>query len=369
MRILLTGGGSGGHAIPIVAVVKALNSQLSAKPQYLWIGSKKSVEGELAEQNAIKFKAVLVGKWRRYFSLDNFLDLFKIPLGVVQSFFIVRKFKPNVIFSKGGFASVPAVIAGKFLKVPIITHESDLIPGLANKINAYFADSIAYTFPGTEKHFPNKNTIRTGNPIRSEIITGDRARAQQTCKLNDELPVVLLIGGSQGAQLLNSVLVKSLSKLLEKYQVIHICGREKVGQVKEELKDLDIDQSRYHLSPFMSGQDLGDVLRLASLIITRAGSNSLNEIAAVGKPAIVIPARSAVLGEHQKINARYFGERGAIVVIQEPSLSPRVLIKEINRILTNPGIRENMSKQAKGLANMEAAGKLATEIIKLAKRR
>ena len=367
MRILLTGGGSGGHAVPIVAVVKALNNRLSTKPQYLWIGSKKGIEADFAQQNNIKFKAVLVGKWRRYFSWDNFLDLFKIPLGVIQSFFVVLNFKADVIFSKGGFASVPAVIAGKILSIPIITHESDLSPGLANKINAYFADLIAYTFPGTEKHFPGKNTIRTSSPLRTEILAGDRVRAQKTFSLNNESPVVLLIGGSQGAQLLNDVLVESLTRLLERYQVIHVCGNDKIDKVKQEIEKLEIDPTRYYLTSFLSGQDLGDAFKLASLVVTRAGSNTLNEIMVVGKPAIVVPIRSAVLGEHQNINARYFGERGAAVVIQEPSLSSRVLIKEINRILTNPGIKENMTKRAKGLAEVEAADKLATEIIRLGK--
>lgn len=364
MRIVLTGGGSGGHAMPIVAVVEALNEQsFSSRPDYLWIGSKKGLERKLAASVNLPFKSILTGKLRRYFSLLNIVDVCKIPLGIIQSFFIIKKFKPDVVFSKGGYVSVPVVVAAKVLDVSIITHESDIIAGLANRIIARLADRVAVSFARSQKEFANKNVIVTGNPLRREILAGQEDRARENFGLPENKPVVLFMGGSQGAIKLNNLLSEILPSLLENYQVLHVCGRDNYDSLKAEA----INSDRYCLKSFLSAEEMGDALALADLVITRAGINTLNEIAAWGKPAIIVPIDRSVLGEHQEVNARYFSEAGAAAVLPDNILTAGSLTSKIKEILSDSAKCKNYSRKMSRLAHREAAARIADQILALAR--
>ncbi|NQV13167.1 MAG: undecaprenyldiphospho-muramoylpentapeptide beta-N-acetylglucosaminyltransferase [Parcubacteria group bacterium] len=367
MRILLTGGGTGGHVMPVLAVVKAINDILPAEPQYLWVGSRRGLEGKLAAANKIPFKSVATGKLRRYFSFFNIIDVCKIPLGMIQSFFVIGKFGPDVIFSKGGYVSVPVVVAGWLWRAPIITHESDIIPGLANKIIARLARKIAVSFPRTGQYFSGRRVLVTGNPLRAEILAGNKVRAREKFNLAGEKPVILVVGGSQGAQKLNKVLLETLPRLLENYQVLHVCGQDNYQSVRRQVKEAGLEQKGYSLQSFLSAQAMGDALALADLVITRAGINTLNEIAAWGKPALIVPIGREVLGEHQEVNAKYFREAGAAAVLPDSEVGAERLVKEINDILANDDRRQDLGRKMAKLAHREAAEKLADQIIALAR--
>ena len=353
--------------MPVVAVVKTLNSQLPTPPDYLWVGSYRGLEEKVAAENNIPFTSVLTGKLRRYFSLYNIIDIYKIPLGVIQSFFVVRKFKPDVVFSKGGYVSVPVVIASWLLRRPIITHESDIIPGLANKIIARLAQKIAVSFPSTGQYFDDRKVLVTGNPLRAEILAGDQARAREKFNLLSDKPVILVVGGSQGARKLNEILVEVLPQLLENYQVLHVCGQDNYQLVQTQVKEVGLKQVGYCLQSFLSAPAMGDALALADLVITRAGINTLNEIAAWGKPALIVPIGSAVLGEHQEVNAKYFREAGAAVVLPNSEIKAEHLRKEVNDIFSNDSRRQDLKRKMAKLAHREAAEKLADQIIALAR--
>ncbi|MFH2105251.1 MAG: glycosyltransferase, partial [Parcubacteria group bacterium] len=257
MRILLTGGGTGGHVMPVLAVAKAINDILPAEPQYLWVGSRQGLEGKLAVANKIPFKSVATGKLRRYCSFFNIIDVCKIPLGIIQSIFVIGKFRPDVIFSKGGYVSIPVVVAGWLWRAPIITHESDIIPGLANKIIARLAQKIAVSFPQTGQYFSGRRVIVTGNPLRAEILAGDQARARDKFNLLSDKPVILVVGGSQGARKFNEILLEALPQLFENYQVLHVCGQDNYQSVQMQVKESGLERKGYCLQSFLSAPAMG----------------------------------------------------------------------------------------------------------------
>ncbi len=364
MKILLAGGGTGGHIMPILATVKQI-IRINPETQFLWIGTKKGPEARIARDNKIEFKAVLAGKMRRYVSFWNLVDLIKLPLGVVQAYFKVKKFKPDVCFSKGGYVSVPTVLACHHFKIPVLLHESDIIAGKSNLFMAKYANKIALGFEEGKQSFKDysNKVVITGNPVRDEILSANRENGLKDFKLNNNKPVLLIMGGSQGAQRINELIGQVLPKFLEKWQIIHLVGPEHGNQILGNLGALEND---YHVFKFLDGKKMGEALAVATLIVSRSGANSLAEIAALGRPAILIPYPHSA-GDHQKINADIYAKNNAAIVLDEKDLTPEKLLKEINNLLIDKGKLEKLQLAMLKMSNKEANSKLTTEILALAK--
>ena len=282
LSIVFTGGGTAGHVTPNLALINAFKEDGWSID---YVGSANGIEKQMIEAIGVPFHAVSSGKLRRYFSLKNILDPFKIIAGVMQSFCLFHKLKPDVVFSKGGFVAFPVVVGAWLNRIPIIAHESDMSPGLANRLSFPFVNKICLTFDAAKKHFKNQNKIEvTGTPIRQQLFNGSRMKGLELCGFNDEKPCILVIGGSLGAGSINLSVRAALSELTKKFQVIHICGK---GKVDNLLKGL----SSYCQFDYVN-EELADLFAAATIIISRAGANSLYEILALGKPHVLIPLSS-----------------------------------------------------------------------------
>ncbi len=375
MRILLTGGGTGGHIYPLVAVANKIKQiyQEQGKDQDLklyFLGIGGLAEKELIN-HGIKTKTIFTGKLRRYFSIHNFIDILKLPIGLVQCFWHLFFIMPDVIFSKGGFDSVPVVIVGWIYRIPIIIHESDSIPGLANRISAKFAKRIGLAFKTAISFFKEEKTALLGNPIREKIVrvclsqeASEKKKAKQFFQISDlERPIILVLGGSQGAKKINDLILKSLYDLLNEYEVIHQCGVKNEEQIKKIFEDKLPEH--YHVFPFLKEQEMAYAYLSADLIISRAGAGSIFEISACGKPSIIIPLPKSA-GNHQRENAFSFARYGAAVVMEQDNLTPHLLLHEIKKILEHSEQRISMSENAKNFSILESSKYIAEEIIKLA---
>jgi len=352
MRILLTGGGTGGHTIPIVAVTQELKKRKKDLVLF-WLGSGQPEE-QVAKKNSIPFQKIVCGKFRRYFSFWNLADFFKIPIGIFQSFFLILGFQPDIVFSKGGYVSLPAVIAAWLARKKIIIHESDIVPGLANKIASRLANKILLGF---KTRSLSGKYIFTGNPVAREILKGDPIKARKFFHLSKNKPVILVMGGSQGAQFINNLVHKSLGNL-KQYQIIHLTGIKNTSS-SGSIKKIN----NYHSYVYLNGAKMALAYSVADLVISRAGANSLAEIAARSLSSILIPLPSAASG-HQAANADIFKKRGASIVLKQKDLSPQKFIKTIENLFQNELHRKRMGYRAKGLAKLNAADKIAQEVLK-----
>ena len=291
-KIILTGGGTAGHVTPNLALIPSLK-ELGYEIHY--IGSYQGMEKKLIEDAGIDYHGISSGKLRRYFDLKNFSDPFRVLKGYGEALKLMKKYKPDVVFSKGGFVAVPVVLAAKHYKVPAIIHESDMTPGLANKICIPSAKTICCNFPETLNYLPKDKAILTGSPIRKELLEGDRLTGLQYAHLSANKPVILVIGGSLGSITVNSAVRKVLPKLLNRYQVIHICGK---GNLDESLINLDgYKQYEYVDTP------LKHFFAAADIVVSRAGANSICEILALRKPNVLIPLSAAASRGDQILNA------------------------------------------------------------------
>lgn len=365
MRILLTGGGTGGHITPIAAVVKEIKRTAKEEMEFLFVGSAGDKGREILEIEGVKVKNILCGKMRRYFSVQNFIDPFKILLGVIQAFWHVYLFMPDAAFAKGGYASVPGAFAAWFFRVPIVSHESDSVPGLANKIVGKLAKIIIVAFQKPFEYFPKDRTVLFGNPIRNDILNGSVEECRAKFILSGNKPLIYATGGSQGAVVLNKAILDILPKLLLQTEVIHQCGKldfENVKKSAAEILGAGYAVKGYHPIDFIGGE-LKDVFAASSLIISRAGANSLAEIAALGKPSILIPLSGSASG-HQRINAFEYSKAGASVVIEQDNLTPNLFLIEIKKILENPKLAKVMGENAGKLAHPDAAERIAEVVMK-----
>ena len=366
MKILLTGGGTGGHLIPLLGVVTALRKicleKGIEKPKFLLITPSSDFNQSISEAG-IQIKTIKAGKLRRYFSWENFRDILKIPVGIIQSLYYIYKFKPDIVFSKGGFASVPPVIASWVLKIPIITHESDIVPGLANRIIARFASKILISFSAAEKYFDKSKVILTGNPIRSDIEKGSRENALEFFKLSPDLPTVLIFGGSQGAQKINEMVLEILPNLIEKCQIIHQCGDKNYKEIKNKISELNLKYpERYRVYPFIK-KEMKDAFALADIVISRAGANSLAEIVALQKPNILIPLSTSA-NNHQPENAKFFAEKNASLIIDETVSNSQDLADAILKLLSDKNLQNKIKQKLSELApSQNASRKIAEEIL------
>jgi len=366
MRILFTGGGTGGHIYPIIAVKQTLE-RIQPEADFLYIGPDKFSKRAL-EKEGIKYKFILSGKLRRYFSLLNFIDLLKIPFGLIQSLWHIFWFMPDVVFSKGGYGSFPATLACWLYRIPIIIHESDSVPGLANKVLSRLAKRIIVSFEETKNRFPVGKTILLGNPIREELLQGSRAEGEKLFELTSDKPVILIMGGSQGARRINELVLNILPRLLEKFEVIHICGKKNFKFLKEQrdklLRESELAKKRfYHLYQFLE-EELKHAYAVADIIVSRAGAGGVFEIAAVGKPSILIPLSNSA-SDHQTKNAQALAKIGGAVILKEENLTMNLFLDAIFELINNPKKAEEMGRKAKSFYNSSTNQKIAEEILRL----
>lgn len=325
-RIILTGGGTAGHVTPNIALIPKLRD-LGYDIQY--IGSYNGIEKELIEPFGIPYHGISSGKLRRYFSVQNFTDPFRVIKGFSEARKLIKDLKPDVIFSKGGFVSVPVVLAGKRCKVPVIIHESDMTPGLANKIAIPSAVKVCCNFPETLDSLPKGKAVLTGSPIRQELLSGNKIAAMDMCGFTADKPVILVIGGSLGSVIVNNAVRKSLPRLLEKFQIIHLCGK---GKTDDSLND-----TKGYCQFEYIRDELRDIFALADIVISRAGANAICELLALRKPNLLIPLSAKASRGDQILNARSFERQGFSMVIEEEDLTEDSLVSAVFDLYENRG--------------------------------
>lgn len=316
-KIVLTGGGTAGHVTPNIALLPSLKEE-GFQPFY--IGSYEGIEKRLIEDFDLPYYGISTGKFRRYFDLKNFSDPFRVIKGYRQAIRILREIQPDIVFSKGGFVSVPVVRAAAALKIPCIIHESDMTPGLANKLCIPVATKVCCSFPETLNSLPAGKAILTGSPIRQELTRGNKLAALELCGFSANKPVVMVIGGSQGASSINTMIREALPKLLPSFQVVHICGKDKVDNLMLTIPGYK--QFEYLKS------ELKDVFAMADLVVSRAGANAICEILALKKPNLLIPLQAGSRGD-QILNGRSFEEQGFSIVLREDYLDCDILADKI----------------------------------------
>jgi UDP-N-acetylglucosamine--N-acetylmuramyl-(pentapeptide) pyrophosphoryl-undecaprenol N-acetylglucosamine transferase len=370
MKILLTGGGSGGHFYPIIAVAQAINELAKeyhlVEPKLFFI-APEPYDKNLLSENEITFKQSPAGKLRRYFSILNLLDTFKTFWGIIKSIWIVFTIYPDVVFGKGGYASFPALMAARILRIPVIIHESDSIPGKVNLWAGKFTRRVAVSYPEAAKFFQKDKVAFTGNPIRKELIHPIKEGAYEFLKMERNLPVILILGGSLGARLINETVLEALPRLTENYQIIHQVGKnnlEEMEKLSEVILFKNHFKDRYRLFDYFNSQALAMAAGISSLIISRGGS-TIFEIASWGIPSIIIPITESN-GNHQRKNAFTYAKSGACVVIEEANLTVHIFTSEIERILEDRNEWETMKKSSEEFAKRGAARVIAQEIINIA---
>jgi UDP-N-acetylglucosamine--N-acetylmuramyl-(pentapeptide) pyrophosphoryl-undecaprenol N-acetylglucosamine transferase len=368
MRIVLTGGGTGGHLTPLVAVADKLKAKLGSEANILYVGSGAAMEKQIMGEEGIPVAFVISGKMRRYFSLQNFVDFFKLPIGFVQSLWILLRFMPDVIFSKGGYVAVPIVLAAWVYRIPIMMHESDSVPGIANQFLAKFANRIAVAYPSAEEYFPKEKTALVGNPIRFQVTDGDPIMLRQELGFTQSRKTLLVLGGSQGSQIINSAVVRILPELLKYFQVIHQTGQANFEDVMHEaaFMGVKVGHGGYYATPFMNANKLRDAFALSDLVISRAGATSITEIAANSKPAILIPILESA-NDHQRMNAYALAKIGAALVLEETNLGEHIFLEKINNILNDDELQKGMIEEIKTFYHSTAAEVIANSVIEIAR--
>ncbi len=370
MKILLTGGGTGGHFYPLIAIAEKL-IEIADKEKIidlkLYYMSDSPYDKRMLFENNITFVQVPAGKMRLYFSLKNISDVIKTSLGaffgLISMFFIY----PDVVISKGGYASFPAVLAAKLLRIPIIVHESDSYPGRLNVWTSKFAQKIAISWPEAIEYLPKEKTAWTGQPIRKNVLNADPEEAHKFFNLESSIPTILVLGGSQGAEIINNIILDVLPELLSNYQIIHQTGIKNIEEVKGRAVVVmgGEDKLRGYLPlPYLNNLATRKAAGAATIIISRAGS-AIFEIASWGVPSIIIPITNSN-GDHQRKNAYNYARTGACMVIEESNLTPHLLVAEINNIIKNKEKITSMKEKALAFANKDAAHKIALEAIKIA---
>ena len=323
-RIVLTGGGTAGHVTPNIALLPKLK-ELGYNVHY--IGSYNGIEKTLIEDCQIPYYGISSGKLRRYFDLKNFSDPFKVLKGFSEAAKLLKNLKPDVVFSKGGFVSVPVVLAAKQQRIPVVIHESDMTPGLANKLSIPAASKVCCNFPETLDHLPKGKAVLSGSPIREELLTGSREKALKFTGLSGTKPVLLIIGGSLGSVVVNEAVRGILPKLLKKFEIIHLCGKGKLDQTLTAMNG-------YVQYEYIS-DELKDLFALCDIVISRAGANSICEFLALRKPALLVPLSAAASRGDQILNANSFKKQGYAAVLEEEALNGDSLYDALNELWDN----------------------------------
>ncbi|MFA6416037.1 MAG: undecaprenyldiphospho-muramoylpentapeptide beta-N-acetylglucosaminyltransferase [Candidatus Paceibacterota bacterium] len=369
MKILFTGGGTGGHFYPIIAIAEeirkiAIEDKL-VEPEFYFM-SVNPYNEELLFANGIRFVKITAGKWRRYFSFQNFTDIFKNIYGIFEAIIKLYTIYPDLVFCKGGYSSFPPVLAARLLNIPVFIHESDSHPGRVNAWAGKFATRIAVSYQQAVSYFPTGKVAVTGNPLRQEILNPNKAGAYDFLGFKENLPVIMIVGGSQGAMKINNVIIDILPALLKKYQVIHQTGATNFDDVSATIKamiDPALVEKNYRPFPYLSSSAMKMSAAVSSLIISRAGS-AIFEIAYWGIPAIIIPLPETI-SHDQTSNAFAYAGSGAAIVVEENNLTPSVLQSEIYRIMDNQRTLLEMREACKTFAKPEASRMIAREVINL----
>ncbi len=346
-RIVLTGGGTAGHVTPNIALLPRLK-ELGYDIHY--IGSYDGIERKLIEQYHIPYYGISSGKLRRYFDWKNFSDPFKVLKGYRQARALLKKLNPDVVFSKGGFVSVPVILAAKHRKIPAIIHESDITPGLANKLAIPNACKVCCNFPETLKYLPADKAVLTGSPIRKELLSGNRLHGLTYCRFKPDKPVIMVVGGSSGSQFINEVVRSLLPELLINYQVLHLCG-------KDNLDDSLTGTQGYAQFEY-ANQELSDLFAAADIVISRAGANAICELLALRKPNILIPLSANASRGDQILNAQSFEKQGYSMVIEEERLNGKVLSDAIRKLFANRSQYIDAMAQSEQLNSVETVAQL-----------
>ena len=372
MKVVLVGGGTGGHFYPLIAIAEAVimsaKAQNIALPELYYMGPKAYDQSSLFAYN-IKFISCPAGKRRRTSSVGDFfrniLDMAKTFGGIFVAVWKLYSIYPDVVMSKGGYTSVPVVFAAWLLRIPIIIHESDAVPGRANKFAKNFARYIAISYENAGLYFPNEKTAFTGIPVRTELLAPAPEKSREKLQITGEKPLICILGGSQGAERINDLIASSLDILLPKYTILHQVGERHVKVVTETARALTQNAdllSDYYIRGFMDVETMHQALSAANVVVARAGSTTIYEIAIHTKPAILIPIPEEI-SHDQRANAYAYARSGAASVIEEKNLTPHLLMSEIERIIGDPVLRESMQESAQTFAKYDAATKIANILI------
>lgn len=384
LRILVTGGGSSGHISPALAIIQAIK-ELAAQPdtdwtpEFLYVGGRRGLEKDQVTAAGIKFVGIETGKLRRYLSLENLTDQFRLPIGLFQSLAIVRRFRPDAVLSTGGYVAVPPVVAAALRRVPVIIHEQTVQIGLANRITSRFATRIALSFPSALDELAPRLRAKAevfGNPVRGVIFNGDRDEAVRICGFDpadNDLPAVYVTGGSQGARVINRAVEAALPNLLTFCRIVHQCGRQPAGdeqdydRLQARVAALPAAlQRRYYVTRFVA-EEIKHVFALADVVVGRAGAGTVTEICTLGKPAIYVPLVPTG-GDEQNRNARMCVDAGAATIIPQAEIDGERLVSDLRSLLADRQQLNNMGATALTLARPHAARELAEAVVSLAQR-
>lgn len=372
IRICLTGGATGGHFFPLVFIsreIKRIAQARNLQVKIFYLGSKPFDEN-LLKKEEIEIYLLPEVKLRKYFSLQNFIDFLKLPFNFLLAFYYLFKFLPNIIFSKGGPGSLGVVLAGWFLGLPVVIHDSDALPGLTNKVSGFFAQKIFLAFAEATKYFPEKKVEVVGQPIDSYLINEPvTLEDYKRYGLDPYQKVILILGGSQGSQFLNDLVVESLPELLNLAQVVHLTGVKHFQDVYTYAQGILRTKNpekikNYHPFHFLPNEEIIYLMKLSDLIISRAGSSTIFEIAAVQRPSILIPIEERVAGKHQILNAQIYFQAGACLVLEEKNAKPHLLITAIKEIFQDPSLGQRLQEGAAKFAKLQAAQKIAEYLIR-----
>lgn len=335
MKILMTGGGTAGHVTPNIALLPILQENGCTID---YIGTENGMERELITTEGINYHTISAGKLRRYFSLENVSDILKIGKGFFEASAHIKKIQPDVVFSKGGFVSCPVVWAAWTKGIPVVIHESDITPGLANKLSMPFAKKICYAFPETKQYIKQDKSVFTGIPVRDTMLKGSKAVGLKMCNFNNEKPVIVVIGGSLGSKAINEAIRESLDELVQYYQICHICGKNNIDNSLNNI----IGYKQYEYI----NEELKDFFAMADIIISRAGATTLYEILSLAKPNILIPLPKAVSRGDQILNAKFFEAEGYSNVLNEDDVNASTLKDAISSVLQNKATYINNMKSS-----------------------
>ncbi len=350
-KIVLTGGGTAGHVTPNIALIPKLKEYGFDEIKY--VGSYNGMEKKLVEDAGLEYFGISSGKLRRYFSLKNFTDPFRVIKGYFEAKKFMKTFRPDVVFSKGGFVTVPVVFAAHKYKIPVVIHESDMTPGLANKLAMKKATKVCHNFPETAQYLGGKG-VHTGSPIREELFSGNEITALNMCGFTANKPVIMVTGGSLGAENVNRLVREALPTLLEKFQVAHLCGKGKVDESK-------IGLNGYAQFEYISSE-MKDFFAMADLIISRAGANSICEISALKKPNILIPLSSKASRGDQILNAKSYAKQGFSEVLDEDVATAQDLINAVNKVYDNRSSYIEAMEKAGATSGVEKITSLLNEL-------
>ena len=374
MRVLVSGGGTGGHIYPALAIATSLRREYQA--EILFLGSDDGLEKEIVPAAGFALAAIKAGKLRRYVSLETITGVMRVPLGMFQAMSIVRKFRPDVAFTSGGYVAVPAALATRVNGVPLLMHQQDVPPNLSNRLAAPLATRISVAFADSLPYFPARKTLLLGNPVR-QVMLDVRDTTPQAARaglgLDADVPLLLVTGGSQGARHLNQVVCQALPGLLEHCQVLQISGKDLYNETRAQADSLLADQDealrqRYRLVPYLN-EEMPLALQAADLVLCRSGASTLSELATLGKPSILVPLSPAVGGSAQQENAAMFERKQAAIVISNDDLRADILVERIASLLASSEQLAAMAGAASAFAKPEATRDITKELVSIAKRK